>query len=234
MALHHSPRIVTSGLVLALDTADRNSYAGSGTTWSDLSGNVNNGTLTGGVTYDSGNGGSLVFNGSTGYINCNNITSLGSNPASSFTVSAWVKKTGNSIYQSVIEKYQGITISGVWGWIVMVDYPNINDISLYLNRSQQAERIISYTGSTVLSTWCNIVFVYDGSNGYLYVNGVYRSQGATVNGTVNNRNVNIGRLSVNNGQYFSGNISNVLGYSRALSSTEIQQNYNASKGRFGL
>ena len=67
MALHHSPRIVTSGLVLALDAADRNSYPGSGTTWTDLSGNANNGTLTNGPTFNSANGGSIVFDGTNDF-----------------------------------------------------------------------------------------------------------------------------------------------------------------------
>ena len=63
MTIGYGPTVVTDGLVLALDAADRNSYPGSGTTWTDLSGNGNNGTLDNSVTYTSNNGGGLSFDG---------------------------------------------------------------------------------------------------------------------------------------------------------------------------
>ena len=60
MGLAHSPRIVTDGLVLCLDAASKRSYPGTGTTWTDLKGG-NNGTLTNGPTFDTGNGGECSF-----------------------------------------------------------------------------------------------------------------------------------------------------------------------------
>ena len=63
MSLSHSPKIVTNGLVLCLDAADQKSYPGTGTTWFDRSGNGNNGTLIGGVGYNSTNAGIIVFDG---------------------------------------------------------------------------------------------------------------------------------------------------------------------------
>ena len=72
MGLAHSPRIVTEGLVLALDAGNTKSYPGSGTTWTDLSGKGNNGSLTSmnGNNYNSANGGYLDFDGSIDQINC--------------------------------------------------------------------------------------------------------------------------------------------------------------------
>ena len=67
MAFSYSPKIVTDGLVFAVDAANKKSYPGSGTTWTDLAGS-NDGTLTNGPTFDSGNGGSIVFDGSDDYI----------------------------------------------------------------------------------------------------------------------------------------------------------------------
>jgi hypothetical protein len=64
MAIFNNPRIITDGLVLALDAGNPKSYPGSGTAWTDLSGNGNTGTLVNGTGYNSGNGGSLVFDGS--------------------------------------------------------------------------------------------------------------------------------------------------------------------------
>ncbi len=76
MTYFHSPRIPTDGLVLALDAANTKSYTGSGTTWSDLSGNGNNGTLTNGPTFDSDNGGSLDFNGVGDYAKVSNLLDI--------------------------------------------------------------------------------------------------------------------------------------------------------------
>ena len=67
MGLSHSPSLVMNGLVLCLDAGNSKSYPGTGTTWTDLSGNGNNGTLTNGPTYSSANGGSLVFDGTNDY-----------------------------------------------------------------------------------------------------------------------------------------------------------------------
>ena len=76
MALSHSPLIVTDGLVLCLDAANKKSYSGSGTTWTDRSGNGNNGTLVNGPTFDSGNGGSIDFDGVDDNVNLGNDSSF--------------------------------------------------------------------------------------------------------------------------------------------------------------
>ena len=69
MSINYNPRIVTDGLVLLLDAGNTKSYPGTGTTWTDISRNGNNGTLTNGPTFDSANGGSLVFDGVDDYVN---------------------------------------------------------------------------------------------------------------------------------------------------------------------
>ena len=73
MAFNRGPKIVTQGLVLALDAASNNSYPGSGTTWKDLSGNNNTGTLVNGPTFSSANGGTFILDGSNDYINAGSI-----------------------------------------------------------------------------------------------------------------------------------------------------------------
>ena len=88
MAEIHGPKIVRDGLVLALDAADRNSYISGSTTWTDLSGNGNTGTLTNGPTYSSANGGSLVFDGSNDYVDIPYLLLSGSQD---FTVNIWIK-----------------------------------------------------------------------------------------------------------------------------------------------
>jgi uncharacterized delta-60 repeat protein len=94
MALSHSPQISLNGLVLCLDAANSKSYPGSGTTWTDLSGNGNNGTLTNGPTFDSDNLGSLVFDGVDDYSELTSNYTL----SAGWTLSFW----GNPIFDSTV------------------------------------------------------------------------------------------------------------------------------------
>ena len=90
MALSHSPKIVTDGLVLCLDAGDGKSYSGSGTTWYDRSGNGNNGILVNGPTFDSNNRGAIVFDGVNDHVSIPNSSSLQLSNNQSFTISYFV------------------------------------------------------------------------------------------------------------------------------------------------
>src|SRR6056300_389186 len=106
MALSHSPKIVTDGLVLCLDAADPKSYSGSGTTWTDRSGNGNNGTLTNDPTFDSAIGGSLVFDGSDARVECGSDSSIDIDPTGTMTLAAWVNANSIASNGHVIGKQQ--------------------------------------------------------------------------------------------------------------------------------
>jgi hypothetical protein len=109
MALFRGPNIVRSGLVLALDAADRNSYRGSGTSWFDLSGNTNTGTLTNGPTFNGGNGGSIVFDGVDDYADFGNVLASLTN----LTLECFVKfGTQSTSYNGIISK----TLNNTNGW----------------------------------------------------------------------------------------------------------------------
>jgi hypothetical protein len=96
-------KIATNGLILALDSGDRNSYSGSGTSWTDLSGNGNTGTLTNGPTYSSTNGGSIVFDGSNDYIDLGNKT-LGVELQDK-SACVWIYQTTSpSVFAGIIDK----------------------------------------------------------------------------------------------------------------------------------
>jgi hypothetical protein len=212
--------IVTDGLVLHLDAGNSTSYPGSGTTWTDLSGNGNNGTLTNGPTYSSADGGSIVFDGSNDYAPIG--TSQFPFGASPGTLSSWVRTN---------------TISASYRWIVS-----------YGQASGSQSRFLGFNGTTYyfggygnditasgvpLNTWFNMVGVYDGTNASMYINGALVSGPTAKSWNTVANNAQIGRQT-NASEYWSGNISQVQIYNRALTATEITQNFNALRGRYGL
>lgn len=213
-------KIVTDGLVLALNAADPNSYPGSGTTWRDMSGNNNNGTLTNGPTFNSGNGGSIVFDGTNDYIS----TSYVPGNITAQTISCWISKT-NTQYSFILASatvYFGLEI-----------YPTV----IYANVQGTNYGQVSYN----INGYQNIVLTYDGSQTgnsnrlKVYLNGTLQS--LTYSGTIP-ASVNIPGIVIGSrwwsARYSDGRIANMSMYNRALSSTEILQNYNAQKSRFGL
>ena len=91
MATKYSPKIITNGLVLSLDAANNKSYPRSGTTWTDLSGNNNTGTLTNGPTFNAGNQGSIVFDGVDDYISGGgSIIPVGTGD---YYIESWINRT---------------------------------------------------------------------------------------------------------------------------------------------
>ena len=111
MSIHYSPTTVTSGLVLCLDAGNAKSYPGSGTVWTDLSGNGNTGTLINGPTYNSANGGSIVFDGVNDYANIG--VGRGVNQFSgNFAVSVWVMRlSGGPNFGNVCGDYYTNSVS---------------------------------------------------------------------------------------------------------------------------
>jgi hypothetical protein len=113
MGFYRGANVVTSGLVLALDAANTKSYPGSGTTWSDLSGNGNTGTLTNGPTFNSANGGSIAFDGIDDYTNLGLVTQLTN--ITNVSVNAWVYPVTSSttVY---VSRYFNTTLNN--GWLI--------------------------------------------------------------------------------------------------------------------
>lgn len=220
MGIAYNPKIVTDGLVLALDAANPKSYPGSGTTWNDLSGNSNNGTLTA-VGFDSANSGSLTFDGTTSEVICGNNASV---QVTVGTISAWFKATaGNGGTNGLIAK------QNAWGLFV---WDNI------LKAYDWGNGAIRDTGITVgNNTWNYAAMTFSetvgtpSNNAIIYLNGLpvltttVRHVGHTIT-------VQIGEANAS--QHFGGNIAQSSIYNRALSAAEIKQNYNATRGRFGL
>jgi hypothetical protein len=232
MALAHSPRIVTDGLVLCLDAGNPKSYPGSGTTWTDLSGNGNNGTLTNGPTYNSSNGGSIAFDGTNDYIN----GSVGTLNAP-FTFEVFGKFNNTSQYN-----YEYFGSVGGFSTNSMISISKIGTQDV--NSSYHGFMYV-YTGSgeakktniDLRSTsyqHLTVVLLQNFPYIKVYKNGVEGSMVDSLSAPINtNGNFRIGTWA-NNTWWLNGNIASVKVYNRALTASEIQQNFNALRGRFGI
>ena len=208
--------VIQDGLVLNLDAGASTSYPGSGTTWTDLSGNGNTGTLVNGPTYSSANGGSIVFDGSNDYATITN----NSLPTGNYTINCWVK-TPSVIpvtqYDMIISTSQNFWYLGIYLDKFTIDN---NDGTFRFGSTLSA------------STWYNVVVTRSGSTDTAYINGV--SQGTNTNSATLSGNWEIGRWAYSPSHYWNSDIAQVSIYNRALTADEILQNYNALKGRFGL
>jgi len=218
--------IVTDGLQLYLNAGNSSSYSGSGTTWTDLSTNSYSTTLTNSVGYSSSNGGSLTFDGFDDYVDTNQ--SLASE---TFSVSAWFKTTAGGIKMIISKESVG---GNPWNYRIWVNGGQIvADISQITTQSSLSSVLSNYNNGS----WYNVMFTRNDSNWYLYVNGsqVNTKLDNYVGSITNSQEVWIGRSAYLGGSYpFNGSISEVMVYNRVLSSTEVLQNYNATKSRFGL
>ena len=235
--MYYGPKIVTSGLVLCLDAANKRSYPGTGTTWTDLSGNSNNGTLTNGPTFSAGNMGSIVFDGADDQIDCGTNSSL--NISDNLTLGIWVKFNSLSSAPNLIAKQWCSGAQWSYSWSVLSD----GRIYYGFDSDGQCSSITGeYTSTNSVCTtgiWYCLNVVHTSTSINLYSNGISipgtlaGSYGTIYTSTVPVRLGVYRNLSGAFASYLSGNISNTSIYNRALSATEILQNYNATKTRFG-
>jgi len=234
MAFHYSPKIVTNGLVLALDGANKKSYPGSGTTWTDLSGNGNTGTLVNGVGFDGGNGGSIVFDGVNDYISLDRSTTYDFTNNQSFTISGWFNITQVDGSCPYVGKW-GTNSNSTGGYQLWVGSGLGNNRVAFSVANGGATAATTALMTYTFGVWNYFVGVYHANTKlecYLNDTGY---QTVSYTSPINNPAVNfkIGKADYGT-QTFTGKSSSVLLYNKALSSQEILQNYNATKGRFGL
>ena len=241
MSNRYGPRIVTDGLVLCLDAADNNSYPGTGTTWTDLSGNGNNGTLNNGPTFSSANKGYISFDGTNDYMQANiNTAVLDGDP--SFTVEMLVRRrTGTNIGANA--GFWGIGGTGqgnsIEGWT-----PTANLIHLDTYDSTRLATSTNYPeGSFINLIWTKNGAGMETTNVKCFLNGIELALTKTRNATRTNQlntstngvGICLGRIVANENNFHTPvDIALFKIYSRALSTSEVLQNYNATKGRFNL
>jgi hypothetical protein len=222
--------IVTNGLVLNLDAANKDSYPGTGTTWTDLSGNANNGTLINGPSFlPSVNGGVISFDGVDDYISRSYNSTF--NIRTGLTLSVFFKR--NSIFTQLSDCF---ILSRVPSWYFYDSYNTGNirgEVFIDGTRRGAVETPIPNDGN-----WYKVDYTYDSTTGFsrIYRNGsLWTSTQLTglANYLIDSSNSNFSSIFFSNvGKSYL--VSNLAIYNRALSATEVAQNYNAQKTRFGL
>jgi hypothetical protein len=215
--------IVTSGLIANFDAGWYNSYPGTGTSIHDISGNFITGTLFNGVGFSSIGQGSLSFDGTDDYIQ---ITQTLSTP---ITICSWVRyntqgKTLNTWLNSDPHQVIGLSLNRT----------GVGDIYVYIGNggSWLGTPAIISSANMVVDTWYHLAFVSTGSGSVLYMNGVnVGSSGISPSGW--GTFYRLGGLNFG-GEWLDGYIATTSIYNRALSETEIIQNFNAQRYRFGI
>jgi len=229
MATTYNPKIATEGLVLCLDAGNSKSYPGTGTTWTDLSGQGNTGTLVNGPTFSSANGGSIVLDGVNDRID-GSVSPLTSN----YSIELWFRLiTSNAGDNSVL----ALTASNAHGFLGEIRH--IDGAIRFLHRfpygGSGGDSFYS-SGKINLNQIYSVSWVRD-SNQKIYINGNFDSQiAATVAGFDSTLNqLVIGQLTpTNNARIINANVYSLKIYNRALTPSEISQNFNATRGRYGI
>jgi hypothetical protein len=238
VSLYHSPQISLNGLVLCLDAANSKSYPGSGTTWTDLSGFGNNGTLVNGVGYSGDNLGSLVFDGVDDYVGwdtLNDVKWQNWNAITVETIFRLVSYSGATNNRQYLFDYRdnGGT-NGAFG--CFYDSAGTVGFKLFYNTTGTSfEEPVITTFSLNTLIYHQVVFDKTTSTNNIrhFINGnnVFNRSITINSSTTNSGKVWLGRFS-GGGFQWNGNIFTHRVYNRALTASEIQQNYNALRSRF--
>lgn len=240
MAFHYSPNIITDGLVLYLDAANTKSYVSGSTIWNDLSRGGNNGVLTNGPTFNSSNGGSIVFDGVDDY-----ITNIGTTSSFSFiqntaiaTLSFWVKFNSTSN----LEYIAGNTPTSAEKGFFLGKNANGSLQVAVTNGNGNPNSLVNYISPIGLvndTNWHNYTITIDKSinTNTIYKDGVVFSSGTGTGAWTlasGNSTRTLVLAAINNffTLFFNGTISGAKIYNKALSVSEVLQNYNATKGRY--
>jgi hypothetical protein len=216
--------IATSGLILYLDAGLSSSYPGTGTTWTDLSTSGNNGTLTNGPTFDSGDGGSILFDGTNDYVSLPLITAAITN----VTLQCWV-------YLSSASKKGAFMGTGTSanGFCIGVGSGNLDSNGNEIIGLFSGVRFIA-TSTNYGTGWKFVTLLLNENS----VPSIYA--GSTFIGSYSGFNPNAATTAAtigaeaSNSRFFAGNVAQAIAYNRALSATEITANFDTTKGRYGL
>jgi Concanavalin A-like lectin/glucanases superfamily len=215
--------VITSGLQLYLDAGRAASYSGSGTTWTDLSGNGRNGTLTNGPTYSSADGGSIVFDGTNDFVQCS-----GSLTVTAATFVTWIRRNGNQGQYDGILFSRGTSITGM-------DFHLSNQLGYTWNN---AVNTYNWQSGLIVPdlTWCMVAVSVTSTAATAYL--CQTSGITTATNTVSHASSVLDDIKIAyddaTSRYFAGNIAIAQLYNTALSAEQVSQNFSADRARFGV
>jgi hypothetical protein len=224
MSLGHGASIVRNGLVLHIDAANRKSYPGTGTTCTNLSNTSNSGTLTNGTTYSNTNRGLFNFDGT------NDLISIPHNAAqnpTSITISSWVRPSSLLKNSNIVGKTNNA------GYRYRV---NTNGSVTFFDRGA-TNALTTATGLIIANNWYNIAVTGDATGLQIFINGVFIiSNAVAFGGNTSSGNLALGAedVTASFSESLIGSISQVSIYNRVLTGTEMQQNFNAIRGRYNI
>jgi len=218
-----------ASLVQWLDAANPISYPGTGTKWYDITGYNDDLTLNALTTYSTDYGGAIIASGSSSIASNTSITNL--NITTAFTVSIWLYPT---IVDGTIKRFLNFNTNSI-----QLRYDGVNgaqQIHFYATIGGTLNQL-RVNGQVIQNTVQNYIGTYDGTTMKLYKNGTQIGGDLTVFGSTNIVQTVSSEIIGSNGsgaEAFDGNIYNVQIYNRGLSATEVTQNFNAYRDRFGI
>ena len=219
MGIDIGPIEATDGLVFQLDAGNTRSYSGSGNTAYDLSGSGNTSVLTNGPTYSSSNLGSFVLDGTNDYIEVNSNANLLSK--TEYTKFVFFYATSLSTSNNLISG--GVSGENHAFWTYGTNKLNAGHNTIW-------NQVVGSTSLSANVWYCGAVTFSNVTGWKLYLNGVLDGSNSNTTTFNNNGELRLGAFA--NANCFTGRIALALVYNRALSATEILQNYNATKGRY--
>jgi len=224
--------VVDTSLMVWVDAGQTSSYPGSGATWTDLSGNGKNYTLTNGPTYSSTtNGGVITFAGASSQYATTAATLFNSTTFKTYTMNLWVYPTGAGNFVQV--DGQATPNTGYHYSAIEISAGGVIKFGQWIGSMATIA-----TSTQSLNAWYNLVITYNGTTATAYVNGVsvgstniiWSSPGANTFMAL----MAIDTTNMGTGAYASGSLGAFMVYRRALSADEIQTNFNALRGRYGI
>ena len=215
---------VTSGSILILDAGNTTSYPGSGTSWYDLSGNNNTGTLVNGPTFSSLNGGSIVFDGTNDCVTLA-INSLFNFGTGDFSIFCWIKTSKVSDYSTIFSLDDGASGNGILFYIT---------VTTGLFRTWVAGNVQNTAASIADGNWNYVGIIRNAGTVYQYINGSQVGNFSSPGTVRTNQIPRFGNYDSSNSYIYQGNIAMSQIYNRALSTTEVSLNFNATRARFGV
>ena len=222
---------ISDGLQLYLDAGNASSYPGSGTTWTDLSGNGKNYTLTNGPTYSSSNGGIITFAGASSQYASSTLSLYNSTTFPAYTMNLWAYPTGAGNFVSVLGQ---ATINTAYHYsAIEISASGVIKFGQWIGSMATIA-----TSTQSLNAWYNLVITYSSSLATAYVNGVSVGTSATTWAAPGANTfmalMAIDTTNMGTSAYASGSLGAFMVYNRSLTAGEVTTNFNALRSRYGV